>query len=232
MCHFHCKGGTMIATPKRLAGFFAGLVVSAATSLFAPGLMWAQQGQFRIEEASITDIHNAIRTGRTSCQRLVQSYLDRAKAYNGACTALVTKDGASIPPATGMVRAGSPVAYPTKTVPAASVFPNFEQYTGPPLELGRMEPSISDPKSQLQFGLRVGIPDAGQLNALETLNIRGERSVTCQGAFDAHPSTGPLPAGAPPGCEAFRRQPDALERAAELDAQYGARPDLAVLPMY
>ncbi len=83
-----------------------------------------------------------------------------------------------------------------------------------------------------QMGMRVGIPNAGQVNALETLNIRGERSVTCKGAFDAHPSTGPLPPGAPPGCEAFRQQPDALERAAELDAQYGANPDLAALPMY
>ena len=82
------------------------------------------------------------------------------------------------------------------------------------------------------MGMRVGIPNAGQLNALETLNIRGERSVTCKGAFDAHPSTGPLPAGAPAACEAFRQQPDALERAAELDAQYGATPDLAAMPMY
>ena len=73
------------------------------------------------------------------------------------------------------------------------------------------------------MGMRVGIPNAGQLNALETLNIRGERSVTCKGAFDAHPSTGPLPAGAPAACEAFRKQPDALERAAELDAQYGTQ---------
>jgi amidase len=210
-------------TTKRFAGFLG---------LFAPALMWSQQGQFRIEEASITGIHNAIRAGQTSCQRLVQSYLDRAKAYNGPCTALVTKDGAPIPPATGMVRAGSPVAYPTKTVPASSVFPNFDQYAGPPLELGRMEPSISDPKSQLQFGLRVGIPDAGQVNALETLNIRGERSVTCKGEFDKAPSAGPLPAGAPKVCEEFRKQPDALERAAELDRQYGRNPNLTEMPMY
>jgi Asp-tRNA(Asn)/Glu-tRNA(Gln) amidotransferase A subunit family amidase len=56
--------------------------------------------------------------------------------------------------------------------------------------------------------------------------------VTCRGAFDAHPSTGPLPAGAPAVCEEFRKQPDALERAAELDAQYGRDPDLLALPMY
>src|ERR1044072_4570000 len=43
---------------------------------------------------------------------------------------------------------------------------------------------------------------------------------------------GPLPKGAPPVCEFFRRQPDALERAAELDAQFGNHPDLETLPMY
>src|SRR2546422_8674249 len=95
-----------------------------------------------------------------------------------------------------------------------------------------MEPTVSDPNVQVQAGMRVGIPNAGQLNALATLNIRGERSVTCKGALDAHPSTGSLPPGAPAECEAFRKQPDALERAAELDAQYGRNPDLAALPMY
>ena len=42
----------------------------------------------------------------------------------------------------------------------------------------------------------------------------------------------PLPAGAPAACEKFRKQPDALERAAELDAQYGRNPDLEKMPMY
>ena len=78
----------------------------------------------------------------------------------------------------------------------------------------------------------VGIPNAGQVNALGTLNIRGERSVTCRGDFDRHPSLGPLPPGAPPVCEMFRQLPDALERAAELDARYGRNPDLDKMPMY
>jgi Asp-tRNA(Asn)/Glu-tRNA(Gln) amidotransferase A subunit family amidase len=78
----------------------------------------------------------------------------------------------------------------------------------------------------------VGMPNAGQVNALETLNIRGERSVTCKGAFDAHPSTGALPTGAPAECEEFRKLPDALEYAAELDAKYGSNPDLAAMPLY
>ena len=187
---------------------------------------------FEVEEATIADIHNAIQSGQTSCRAVVQAYIDRARAYNGVCTGLITADGADIPPATGYVRAGSPLQFPTETVAASTVFPDLDQYEGLPLDLGRMEPTVSDPSVMTQMGMRVGIPNAGQLNALETLNIRGERSITCKGAFDAHPSTGPLPPDAPAGCEAFRQQSDALERAAELDAQYRTNPDLEALPMF
>jgi Asp-tRNA(Asn)/Glu-tRNA(Gln) amidotransferase A subunit family amidase len=110
--------------------------------------------------------------------------------------------------------------------------PDLDKYRGPPLEFGRMEATASDPDVQQQFGMIVGIPNAGQVNALAALNIRGERSVTCWGDFDRHPSLGPLPPGAPPVCEYFRHLPDALERAAELDAAYGSKPDLAAMPMY
>src|SRR5690606_32283530 len=119
-----------------------------------------------------------------------------------------TEDGAEIPPAFGYTRAGAPLEFPTKTVKASTIFPNLDEYRGLPLELGRMEPTVSDPTVMQQMGMRVGLPHAGQINALETLNIRGERSVTCKGEFDAHPSTGPLPPGAPEVCEEFRKQPD------------------------
>src|SRR5262245_16683421 len=187
---------------------------------------------FAIEEATIDGIHAAIRSGQSTCQGIVQAYIDRARAYNGVCTSLVTTDGADIPPATGAARAGAPLTFPTKTTKAATIFPDLDQYRGKPLDFGRMEPTVSDPTVMSQAGMRVGIPNAGQLNALSTLNIRGERSVTCKGAFDTHPSTGPLPSGAPAVCEEFRKQPDALERAAELDAHYGRNPDLTALPMY
>ena len=95
-----------------------------------------------------------------------------------------------------------------------------------------MESTASDPDVQQQFGMISGIPNAGQVNALATLNLRGERSVTCRGAFDRHPSAGPLPPEAPPVCDMFRHLPDALERAAELDAEYGRHPDLDAMPMY
>jgi Asp-tRNA(Asn)/Glu-tRNA(Gln) amidotransferase A subunit family amidase len=177
-------------------------------------------------------MQSAIKSGEVTCKGVVEAYLARARAYNGVCTALITADGAKVKAVKGYVRAGKPLVFPTMTVAASTVFPNLDQYQGLPLELGRMERSVSDPSVWQQQGMRVGLPDAGQINALETFNIRGERSVTCKGKFDAHPSTGPLPKNAPAVCEKFRQQPDALERAAELDAQYGRNPDLAKLPMY
>ena len=43
---------------------------------------------------------------------------------------------------------------------------------------------------------------------------------------------GPLPPGALPVCEMFRHYSDALERATELDAQYGSNSPLDEMPMY
>src|SRR5499425_1796106 len=187
---------------------------------------------FRLEEATIDDLHAAIRAGEITCVQVVQHYLDRARAYNGAASVLVTEDGMPVNEARGAVRAGAPIVFPTETVAARTLLPDLDKYRGTPLELGRMEATASDPTVQQQYGMITGIRDAGQVNALATLNVRGERSVTCRGEFDRHPSLGPLPIGAPPVCEVFRHYPDALERAAELDARYGRNPDLAALPMY
>ena len=203
-----------------------------ASLLVWPAIAGAQTSGFRIEETSIADLHRAIQAGQVTCRDVVQAYIARARAFNGACTALVTKTGAPVPAVKGAVRAGSAVGFPTATVAASSIFPSFEDYIGPAFELGRMEPTLSDPSVYEQAGMRVGIPNAGQVNAMSTLNIRGERSVTCKGDFDRHPSTGPLPVEAPATCAEFRKLPDALERATELDAQYGSKPDLEKLPMY
>ena len=187
---------------------------------------------FRLEEATIDELHQAIKNGQVTCVAVVQNYIERARAYNGVASVLVTEDGALVPEATGTLRAMAPLRFPAQTVKASAILPELDKYTGPPLEFGRMEATASDPTVRQQYGMIAGKPDAGQLNALGTLNIRGERSVTCRGDFDRHPSEGPLPPGAPPVCEMFRRLPDALERAAELDALYGRNPDLAKMPMY
>jgi Asp-tRNA(Asn)/Glu-tRNA(Gln) amidotransferase A subunit family amidase len=187
---------------------------------------------FQIVEATIDDIHAAIESGDMTCEDIVSAYLARVAAYNGPCTQLVSANGANIEEATGAVRGGAAIKFPTTTVPVSEMLPDLDKYTGPPIELGRMEPTRSDPEVQMQYGIVTGIPEAGQVNALETVNIRGERSVTCKGEFDKAPSDGPLPEGAPGVCDDFRQMPDAIERARELDAMYGDAPDLKAMPMY
>src|SRR5262245_32341162 len=142
-----------------------------------------EEPAFRLEEATIQDLHEAIRAGRTTCVAIVRHYIERARAFNGVASALLTEDGAAIPPAAGATRAGAPLRFPTQTVRASTVLPDLGRYAGPPLEYGRMEPTASDPDVHQQFGMIVGIANAGQVNALATLNIRGERSVTCKGEF-------------------------------------------------
>src|ERR1700754_5147976 len=187
---------------------------------------------FRLEEATIGQMHDAIRSGKTTLVAIVQRYIDRARAYNGVSSVLLTENGAPVPEAIGAVRAMAPLRFPTETVKASTILPDLDKYKGPPLEFGRMEATASDSSAMQQFGMIVGKPSAGQVNAIGTFNIRGERSVNCKGEFDLHPSRGPLPKGAPPACEYFRQQPDALERAAELDAEYGTNPDFEKMPMY
>jgi amidase len=192
----------------------------------------AAKKPFCLEETTIDEMRRAIQAGEITVVEIVKHYIARARAYNGVSSALVTEDGKPVPSAIGTIRAGAPVRFPTETVKASTILPDLDKYKGKPIEYGRMEPTISDPGVQQQFGMIAGIPNAGQLNALATLNIRGERSVTCRGDYDKHPSEGPLPPGAPAVCEMFRRLPDALETAAELDAKYGRNPDLKKMPMY
>ena len=198
--------------------------------LLCPAVASAQP--FLVEESTIESTQRAIQRGETTCREVIAGYVERARAYNGVCTALVTRDGAPVAPAQGPVRAGAPLTYPTQTVAVDTLLPSFADYAGKRVELGHMEASQSDPNVQLQFGMLVGIPGSRQVNALSTVNLRGERSVTCQAECDAHPSSGALPATCPAVCDDFRRQPDALERASELDELYGSNPDLAAMPMY
>src|ERR1700757_2199926 len=81
------------------------------------------QETFCLEEATIDDLHDAIRAGRTTCVDVVQHYLARVRAFNGVASLLVTADGAPVASATGTVRGGAPLAFPTETVQASSFLP-------------------------------------------------------------------------------------------------------------
>ena len=178
----------------------------------------AQDKPFRVDEATIDELHAAIKSGRTTCRRGRPAvHRPRARLQRRRQPA---RDRGRRPDTgdDGRRARMAPLRFPTETVKASTVLPDLHKYTGPALEFGRMEATASDPSVPQQYGMIVGKPNAGQVNALATLNIRGERSVTCRGDFDRHPSARAAAAGAPPVCEMFRRLPDALERAAELDA--------------
>ncbi|HKQ81666.1 MAG TPA: amidase family protein [Steroidobacteraceae bacterium] len=204
-----------------------GLMVSAA--VFGAS---AAQAEFHLQEATIDGIHEAIRSGEVTCKQIVQGYIARAQAYNGTCAKLVTADGAKVSKVPGTIRAGAPLTFPTDTLAIARLVPDFDKYKGLKPDFGRMEPTASNAAVYQQYGMVAGVANVGQVNALETLNIRGERSVTCRGKFDTAPAKGALPKGAPAGCEEFRKQPDVLEYAAMLDKKYGKNPDLDAMPLY
>ena len=59
-------------------------VVLSAIALLAHS---ASAEDFHLQEASIDSIQSAIRSGATTCEKVVEGYIARAKAYNGMCTA-------------------------------------------------------------------------------------------------------------------------------------------------
>src|SRR5688572_357154 len=75
--------------------------------------------KFQVEESTIAGTQAAIKSG-TTCKQVVQAYIDRARAYNGVCTALITPDGGKVAAAKGYVRAGKPLVFPTRSVKAAT----------------------------------------------------------------------------------------------------------------
>ena len=56
----------------------------------------ADSKPFHVEEATIEELHDAIRAGRTNCVNVVQQYIARVRAYNGVASLLVTADGAPV----------------------------------------------------------------------------------------------------------------------------------------
>ena len=82
---------------------------------------------FRLEEATIDKMHTAIKAGETTCVEIVETYIARARAYNGVASMLVTQDGDPVPEATGTVRAQSPLRFPTETIAAATVLPDLDK---------------------------------------------------------------------------------------------------------
>lgn len=98
---------------------------------------------FRLEEATIDELHAAIRAGEITCVQIVQHYIDRARAYNGAGLTEV------LVPAGYVTTVYDPVFAPsadgTRYVPAPSSTPTTIPEPGLPFSLVfRCEPGKED----------------------------------------------------------------------------------------
>ena len=157
------------------------------------------------------------------------------KAYNGICTALVTEDGAAVP--AGARATCAPVRRsrsrrrlcPSERVTRTSI--STQACRSSSAEWSRRS---RIPRVQQQFGMRVGMPNAGQVNALETLNIRGERSVTCKGELrSTHPSERPAAGRRARQCARSFASSRTRSSAPRSSTRSTARnPDLKTMPMY
>src|SRR3954447_5657792 len=128
-------------------------LIAVALSALGAGAAYAQT-PFHLMEATIPDVHRAIQQGQISCRGLVEAYLNRARAYNGTCNALVTEDN--------VTRFLPNYAEYKAAVEATLGRADGDPAKTPPIEFGRMEATASDPAVQQQFGMTVGIPNAGQ----------------------------------------------------------------------
>ena len=117
------------------------------------------QQKFRLEEATIDDLHRAIQAGETTVVDVVKRYIERVRAFNGVASMLVTderrrrctgeRDGARRRVA----------AVPDPDREGLDDPSELDKYQGPPIEYGRMEATASDPSVQQQFGMIVGIAE-------------------------------------------------------------------------
>src|SRR5215813_12516064 len=105
-----------------------GAPCSAATATNFSGV--AVEQRFRLEEATIDELHRAIMAGETTCVAVVQHYLDRVRAFNGIASVLVTEDGGSVAPVAGAVRGGTALSFPTHSVKASDILPDLDKYKG------------------------------------------------------------------------------------------------------
>jgi Asp-tRNA(Asn)/Glu-tRNA(Gln) amidotransferase A subunit family amidase len=71
-----------------------------------------QDRSFRLEEATIAELHAAIRSGRTTCVAVDQRYLERVRANSGVASLLVTGDGAPVPAVVGQCAGRHPSDFP------------------------------------------------------------------------------------------------------------------------
>src|SRR6266404_3759178 len=76
---------TRAKTAGHLRLFLLIVLILTVSLAAAPGSQKARElpaGQFRVEETTVAQIHNALRTKQVTCRGLVEAYLARIDAYD------------------------------------------------------------------------------------------------------------------------------------------------------
>src|SRR5262245_3505827 len=144
-----------------------------------------RDGQFHLYEATIADIHQALRRREITCDALIRLYFKRIKAYSGHC-----------------------VKYDTN---GDGIGPDYDFYM----------PSGKG----VYLGVISAIPDAGKVNAIASVNLRPAHYA----ALGFAPPHDPGPRSETDPVDDDPSLPDALEVAAQLDAEFRATKTLRPL---
>ena len=191
----------------------------------------AQDKPFRVEEATIEELHQAIRGGRPASRSCSNT--------SSACAPITASRACSSPKTARRSRSDGHRARDRRRCASRrrpsrrpTLLPDLDKYQGPPLEFGRMEATASDPAraAAVRHDRRHAERRAGECardaqhprRALRHLPRR-LRPASVRRAAAARRAAGVRDVPA---------LPDALEQAAELDATYGRNPDLEKMPMY
>src|SRR5882762_2437770 len=100
---YHAKNsflGGSVMRPRRLRSTISMLGIGTAVLYAAHFALMAKAAsapRFHLEEATIADVHRAIRAKEITAEQLVQLYFKRIGAYNGTCV------NGEVDPATGLM---------------------------------------------------------------------------------------------------------------------------------
>jgi len=86
----------------------------------------------RLEEATIDELHAAIKAGAITCVQIVQHYIDRARAYNGRRECAGHRRRQTRRTVGRRRPCGCAAFLPTATVNASTLFPDLDKYKGKP----------------------------------------------------------------------------------------------------
>src|SRR5258705_8938991 len=92
--------GGSVMRPRSLRSTISMLGIGSAVLCSAPLALMAKAAsapRFHLEEATIADVHRAIRAKEITAEQLVQLYFKRIEAYNGTCVK------GEVDPATGLM---------------------------------------------------------------------------------------------------------------------------------